>query len=430
MQNTFPSFRVARNYSDYLRYKEIKRELNIHYRDINMADVCAVDLINALVVHAEESWYHVACALLQRVNLQPIVRAFSHYKNVFSFGTKNRKDHEELSHSIANSVKESGWVRLEYCYRPNKIISRGIYFWRRVRQLPLSFVNRAFLAAKMAGYSCVIDDLEKAFRNVHIACENYIPFCAPIYHEALLTLFLKQKGIRTFCTFHGMFGRYLHDIAIDIVNGENIHTDYALAFGETPRQDLINDFGVDANRIKIAGNPKYPYHPIHLKNTYTSALILGGSGIYDTELRKLLLVAEDVAKQANIAFALKPHPRSNIQNDTIWNQLSHIRLLDKTQTIQSLFLSDEYDFAITHNTTGYYECFIYGLKSFRWAKNENLDFEGLDDRFEDGQQLLAQIERASKTSTEILSQEAEHLLKNVIGYGINNYNLIINGALE
>ena len=52
MQNTFPSFRVARNYSDYLRYKEIKRELNIHYRDINMADVCAVDLINALVVHA------------------------------------------------------------------------------------------------------------------------------------------------------------------------------------------------------------------------------------------------------------------------------------------------------------------------------------------------------------------------------------------
>lgn len=429
-QNNHPSFRVAQNYPDYLRYKEIKHNINISYHGINMADACAVDLINAIVVKSEESWYHVACALLQRVNLKPLRQSFLQYQNVFTYGTIGRKDHEELSHAIANSVEKGGWVRLEYIYRINRIISRGLYFWLKVRKLPISFVNRAYLSAKMAGYSCVVDELEKEFKGIVLERKQFIPFCAPICHEALFTLFFRKMGVRTYCTFHGMFGRYLHKIANDVVNGENIHTDYILAFGETPRQDLITDFCINAERIKVAGNPKYPYHPIQIKNTYTSALILGGIGLYDNELRELLIEVEKVGKKSNITFSLKPHPRSNIQNDGIWRQLKHVRLLDKSQTVQSLFLSNEFDFAITHNTTAYYESFIYGLKAFRWAKNENLDFEGLDDRFVDGQQLLKQISRASETPTEILSQEAEELLKRVLGYGINNYNQIINGALE
>jgi hypothetical protein len=427
MQNSkFPTFQVARNYTDYLLYKDIKRDLDIHYKGINMVDVCAVDLINAIVLRQNETWYHVGCTLIQRVNLQPLLHAFVHYKNIFSFEAVGRKDHEELSHAIAESVEESAWVRIEYIYRPDKIVSRGLYFWWKVRNLPTSFVNKAYLAARMAGYSCVVDQLMETFQNVSLEGKNYIPFCSPIYHEALFTLFFRQRGVKTYCTFHGMFGRYMHQITNDVVNGENIHTDRVLTFGETPRYDLIHDFGVDPDKISVAGNPKYSYHPILLKNTYTSCLILGGTGSYDKELRELLLTVEEIAKHSKISFALKPHPRSNIQNDNVWKQLAHIRIIEKDQTIQSLFESNGYDFAITHNTTSYYECFIYGLKPFRWATNENLNFDGLDDRFVNEEQLLEKIEKASKTSTEILSQEVEILLKNVLGYGVNRYNQYIN----
>lgn len=424
------SFESAHNYSDYQHYRDIKRNIRILYRGINMVDACAIDLIDAIVVHQEIDWRHVCCALLQRIYIKPLKEAFESHRNVFTYGVLRRKDHEALSHAIADSVEDSRWVDLEYRYRPYKSITRFMRFWIYVRSLPISLINRAFLAARMAGYSCVIDDLEKEFKNRNIEGKNYIPFCGPAYHEALMTLYFNSKGVRTFCTFHGIFGRYIKQIANDVVNGENIHSKYVLAFGDTQRQDLIRDFNVDAKKIYIVGSPKYPYHPISLKNMYTSCIILGGIGLYDKDLRELLLVVEDIAKRSDISFALKPHPLSNIQNDDVWKKVTHISLIDKTQTIQSLFASNEYDFAITHNTSSYYECFIAGLKPFRWAKDENIDFEGLDDRFVNGEQLLEKIENASNTPKEILSQEAESLLKNVLGYGLNKYNQYINEYME
>ncbi len=420
------SFELAHNYSAYQCYCTIKRNLEICYHQINLVEACAIDLIDAIVLQKEKSWYHVICALLQRIKIQPLKRAFLQSKNIFTFGVKGRKDHEQLSRTLAESVEQSTWVRLEYYYCPHKIVSRFLRFWKGVKKLPLSFKNRIFLASRMVGYSCVIDELEKSFRDISLTGKSYIPFCAPIYHEALLTLWLKSKSVRTYFTFHGVFGRYRHQITNDVVMGENVLSDYVLAFGDTQRQDLIRDFNVDAKKIYIVGNPKYPYHPISLKNMYTSCIILGGIGLYDKDLRELLLVVEDIAKRSNISFALKPHPLSNIQTDEVWKKVTHISLIDKTQTIQSLFASNEYDFAITHNTSSYYECFIAGLKPFRWAKDENIDFEGLDDRFVNGEQLLEKIGNASKMPKEILSQEAESLLKNVLGYGLNKYNQYIN----
>lgn len=424
------SFESAHNYLDYQRYKDIKRRLHIYYHQINMVDACAIDMIDALVVHNKPDWYHVCCALLQRIRIAPLREAFEKHKNVITYGVLHRPDHEALSHSIASSVDDCQWVKLEYIYRPYKSLSRFLKFLCEVRFLPVSLVNRAYIAAKMAGYSCVIDDLETNFRDFCISGKHYIPFCAPINHEALMTLYFKTKGVKTFCTFHGNFGRYINQIANDVVNGENIHTDRILVFGETQKMDLIRDFDIEPSLISVAGNPKYVYQPISLKHTYSSCLILGGIGLYDKELRELLLVVDDVAKHSHISFALKPHPLSNIQNNDIWKEISHVQLVDKDQTIQSLFQSDEYDFAITHNTFSYYECFIAGLKAFRWAKHENLDFEGLDDRFVSGEQLLMKVKKASKTPNEILSEEAEILLKRVLGYGINKYNQYINESME
>ncbi len=424
------SFESAHNYSDYQQYRAVKQQLHIYYRGINMVDACAIDLIDAMVVHTKADWYHVGCELFRRIRVKPLREAFEKHKNVFTYGVLRRKDHEALSHAIANSVDDSKWVNLEYVYKPYKSLSRFLRFWKHARSLPIPVLNRAFLAARMAGYSCVIDDLENSFEHCNLANKQYIPFCAPAYHEALLTLYFNAKGLRTYCTFHGIFGRYIKQIANDVVNGENINSRYILAFGDTQRQDLIRDFNVDAEKIYVVGNPKYPYHPISLKNTYTSCLILGGIGLYDKDLRELLYVVEDIAKRSNISFALKPHPLSNIQNDEVWKKVTHVRLIDKTQTIQSLFASNEYNFAITHNTSSYYECFIAGLKPFRWAKDENINFEGLDDKFNNSSQLIEKLEKASTTPNEILSQEAEILLKRVLGYGINKYNQYINESME
>ena len=55
------SFESAHNYTDYQRYRTVKQQLHIYYRGINMVDACAIDLIDAMVVHTKADWYHVGC---------------------------------------------------------------------------------------------------------------------------------------------------------------------------------------------------------------------------------------------------------------------------------------------------------------------------------------------------------------------------------
>ena len=424
------SFEHTRNYAQYRQYCGLKQNWKVNYKDINLADACAIDLIDAIVVGHKASYYHIICALFQRIQVAPLKDAFETHTNIFTFAFPNRKDHLALSKAYVSSVDDSRLVVLDYYYSPRKSISRWLHFWKEVRTLPISFINRVFSAARMAGYSGVIDDLEKQFASVNLNTKQFIPFCATVYHEALLTLFFRSKGATTYYTFHGVFGRYLQFIANDVVNGDNILSNYVLAFGEGQRQDLIHDFEVNPNIIKVAGNPKYPYHKIQIQNTFQSCLILGGAGMYDDALRQLLLEADKLADQLQIKMALKPHPLSKIYEDAVWKQIKHITLLDKSDTITSLFDTCQYDFAITHNTSSYYECMIAGLKPFRWGNNENVDFEGMEDRFYTAEQLERMIRDAKQTDSAILSQEAEQLLIHVIGYGINNYNQIINASLE
>ena len=421
------SFEQTQNYQAYVRYRELKQQWRLIYKGVNLVEACALDLTDALVVQRKADFYHVVCAMLQRIRVKPLFRAFFTHKNVFTFAAHKPKDHRELSQAIFESVDDAAWVSIEYYYSPYKAITRWVYFLFKVRSLRTPFVNRAFIAARMAGYSCVLDDLEKRSASCPLNGKQYIPFCAPAHHEALLTLFFKNKGVKTYNTVHGIFGRYLHTIANDVVNGENIISDYVLTFGESQRMDLIRDFNIAPERVKVAGNPKYPSHTAKIRTTFHSCLILGGIGLYDNELRLLLQVVEQVAQQTDITFTLKPHPLSAIHNDPIWASLKHIRLLGQEHTIKELFLSGNYDFAITHNTFSYYESMLFGLKPFRWALNENLDFEGLNDRFSTAQELSQLIKDAKGSTSEMLTDEIRQILHDVLGMGINNYNQIING---
>jgi hypothetical protein len=107
-----------------------------------------------------------------------------------------------------------------------------------------------------------------------------------------------------------------------------------------------------------------------------------------------------------------------------------ITLMDNTNTINEMLGSGEYDFAITHNTATYYECMYYGVKPLRWGRNENLDFEGLDDKFNNFEEFDNKINKSKQKRADEISQEAENLLVNVFGMGINRYNEYINGTKQ
>ena len=73
---------------------------------------------------------------------------------------------------------------------------------------------------------------------------------------------------------------------------------------------------------------------------------------------------------------------------------------------------------------------VLRCEPLRWGRNENLDFEGLDDKFNNFGELEAVISKSREKRADEISQEAENLLVNVFGMGINRYNEYINGTKQ
>ena len=424
------SFESASNHAEYQQFLKLQKVFKVYYKGVNLAEACGADIIGITVNGEHKDLYHIACELLKRVDAESLKEAFGKGGSVCSYGVKGRKDHEKLSMMISQSIEGNERVVLKYKYKIGALARLPKYL-RIVRKgLKCAFKEQLFVASQMAAYSKVIDDLDKAFAGTDLSGKSYIPFCAPAYTEALLTLYLKNKGVRTYCTLHGNFGRYKNKIANDVVNGANITSDYVLTFGETQRNDLIRDFGMDGSRIFAAGNPKYPKKEIRMRNEYKRCVIIGGISLYDKDLAELFPVAKEAKEKLGISFALRLHPLSAITKEEMEPWKDAITLLDNTNTINEMLGSGEYDFAITHNTATYYECMYYGVKPLRWGRNENLGFERLDDKFNNFEEFENIINKSKQKRADEISQEAENLLVNVFGMGINRYNEYINGTKQ
>ena len=419
------AFENADNFAAYEQYLRHSREWHEVYRGIDLVEAMAAEIINFTVARGSASWYLVVCTLLRRLHTDDILKAFEQHKNVFTYDAPRRRDHRKLSELIQSSVADSQRVELRYFYRPWGVILPFLKNYLTIaKRVEVSFVNRCYLAALMTSYKVMIRQLDKTFKNFDVRGKSLIPFCSPAYVEALLTLFFKSKGVKTYSTVHGYFGRYKQFIAADVVNGCNILADKVLCFSQNQKEDLIRDFDISADRIFVAGNPKYPKREIQFKSIYKNGLIVGGIAIYDNDLRRLFPQAEQVAEKLGLQFWVRPHPQSRITQEEL-ESYGHINMADSSQTLVEILKSGEYDFAITHNTSAYYECLYYGVRAFRWGVNENLMFEPLEESVQNAQQLSEVIERtcADKQADE---ERAEQLLVRNLGMGINLYDEILN----
>lgn len=411
------------NYAQYVQYLEIRDTWKEYYRGINVIDALAIEIVNLYVINQKPTWYHVGCELFKRLDTKILKHAFSQAKTICTFNASKRQDHRQLSHLIQSSIEDSVWVELKYTYSPFGVFFAFIRaFFQLNKHIHLSYVQRCYLAACIAAYKKNIDVLSCEFRNANLEGHKLIPFSATTYYEALITLFFQTKGVETYTTFHGILGHYRQHITNDVVTGLNILSQYALVFSEEQKSDLITHFGIAPEKIQIAGNPKYPYRDIKYGRIGKKCLILSGVSYYDNDIRQLLPIVEAIGDELRVEFFIKPHPSSLLSDEDI-SHYRNIHMIDKTNTIHQLLSSGEYKIAITHNTTAYYECMYYGVRPLRWGLNENLDFKTLDDKFTTYEELKKAI--LSDDDAKYL-QEAQQLLVEVLGIGINRYNEIIN----
>jgi hypothetical protein len=421
------AFEQTENYHDYIAYKRLKNELHCTYKGIDLMKVLAIDLIEVLVCREQKSFKKIAIALFRRLlSIATLCDAFQRRKAVFTFDSPERNDHWALINAVSKEVDNATVITLQYHY----IFWFNAWLWLKyffvlARKLKTSPKNKLFIAARCLFYHRIINNLYKNFREQDYTGKLYVPFLSSAYTESCLTLFFKAKNVKTFHVFHGIGGRYQQKIPNDIVCVDNVIVDKVLALSEAQKKDMVRDFGVNENLIEVAGHPKYPFKTIAVKNSFQRCVVLGGIVFYDKELEALLLLLDSLAEKHHIHFELKPHPRSKIQQTKTFQNCKHITLVDKQVTLNQLFQAGRYDFAVTHNTSSYYECMYYNLLPLRWGQGENMNFEGLDDKFFDKLSFSALVARYKKTPLQELNQKVSDLLAYAYGMGINRYKELI-----
>lgn len=421
------SFESAINYNTYHKYVNLKNKLRYDYKGINLAVVCAIDFIEIFIDDRKITLRKLAEILFKRLKLRQIKKTFCNYDYLFTSDVPGRKDHEQLIQNIQNDIPNSSYTKLEYYFIPYFNPIRFYKFLKHLRKEEeirnVFFLQQFYLAAKFTFYARLIDKLEYTFNKMDLDGKRYIPLNSSAYTESALTMYFNNKKVNTFHIFHGFFGNYKQKIANDVVNGDNITAHNILAMSEKQKEDLVRDFLLDKNRISITGHPKYKGLPAKPKLSFKKCLVLNGISTYDESFLSLLPILEEISEETGIEFSIKPHPLSKISKQYDFSK-SKINIIDKTIGIKDLLSSAKFDFAITHNTSSYYECLYHGLIAFRWDIETNMQFTGLDDKFASKKELLAKIEafKIYSDNADVLYNNIKKILEYNIGIGINNYS--------
>ena len=424
------AFETCSNYNDYLAYKEFKQEHPLLYRGINLTEICSVELITILVTRqAKFSARDVVGTLLSRIDLTQYKDAFAEGDIVCSCYCPKRADHRKLATEICKSINGAKLIHLQVFYRWffNPFLFARYLVWS-ISHLKANLSSHFMMAAKLCFCKRTIDGLNDVFNGIDLTGKHFLPLLGQAYHEATLLHFFKQKGVSTYAMFHGIIGRYKMAIPLDVVLGENIVADKVLALSESQRQILIEEFGIDPSIVYVAGNPKYPSRDIVVKNEMKRCLVLGGVSAYDEALLQLLQLLEECSDKIGIKYFFKPHPTSKVIFNPVYKAIRGIQLLDSKKTLMEILSSGEFDMAITCNTTAYYECMYYGVIPLRWAKDENHNWKGLDDRFYDEASFFEKVREIRMAETIQYCGQMKEVLVSELGVGINNYNQIVNGT--
>ncbi len=413
-------------------YLALKKEYAFTRSGVYYDKVLAVQLVQMaykLVKLDKQKLKETAKLLHRTLDVSSLRKAFTEHK-ILSTYIHQRNDYIELMD--AYFAGSDNWTRI---YLPamnyhRKVSPKNIltaFSLVFLRKHSGSYKQRFYIACYFVHYLNIHDSLRAAFKDIDLRGKQYVPFNSSFDLETLLTQFFAKKGAETYHISHGLsYVKYNNIAGFDAINGENITAKNILVWGETSKADLASNHNRNGAPIIVAGNPKYPYKRISVSNNFKKGIILLGAAIYDSNNASLIKLASRLAANCNIRFDAKAHPFSDMEQLTQAALAARIQLLPQEKTILETLQSGNYDFAISYNTTAYYEAMYYNMVCFRYMVDENGEFNGLNDKFYDERSFASQLVYFKEKNTNTLNKEIEQILVDNLGMGINKYQNIFN----
>lgn len=389
---------------------------------INYKSAITIDIAYCVANVKKQSIVDSIKHILFPLHSEGFANYLANYRILFSSWV-NRADYNELLELISKDIDGSIIINLKSVFRRKFISPTKLYFnalWQGLK-MKLPIAQRLYVASKLVDYVIAFNTLTSETEGRTFLISKYIPLNSSYGLENVITQFLNQKNCKTFHLCHGLhFSPNYRFFSVDAFNKELITAEIVLSWGQG-FVDNAKEFGYTHY---IVGNPKYPDKPLNIKFHSDSCIIFLARGQYDNNNVRLLEILSEYSKRHVIKITIKPHPTDNIELlSHCCKKLGFDICLDKT--IKELLMDNSFGFAISYETTAYFEAMYYELVCLRFSYEENESYGDLDNRFFTCTDLENQITKYKTMDLEALSASVKSSLQYEIGMGINKYKEIL-----
>ncbi|MFV0469462.1 MAG: hypothetical protein ACK5MK_11120 [Dysgonomonas sp.] len=403
-------------------YKIIKEKFDYSYKGYNLKYLIAgylnLDFEANPNIRDVFKEYYLSC------NFMDLREALKTKEETLITYLINRTDYRDLAKTTQQYYSHSEVVDLSslmlkkvspfgFTYFKHFWMAAGLVFRRSIGK---NFKYKLQFVAMVIKLLNQISLLENTAYPTNI--KRYVCFNSSYKEETLLTLYFNKHNAETITLQHGIFCNFKRLIPFDIINYENCVAQKMLCWGQSTI-DFLTRHGFAESQLILLGNLKYKDFEIdHINQTFTKCLVLLGRPLYLDTNDKLLDVLKAYNRKHNnkIVFYIKKHPfiedKYHVRHADI---SSNIIFLGREHSVQEVLKSDIVDFSISVNTTAYYESLALGKPCLRWTEEENEEFYGIDDKFENLEELEAKIQLLKDESPDRLLHE----IKDVIRYIFN-----------
>lgn len=417
------------------RYEEVNSRLNIRKDGIDYSKVLSRELLMILYnTKRNFSYKKFMKSFFLSLDVSEILGVLRNEKTLVTIDNRfERLDYRQLLLKSTEYIKSFKIVDISRLDSRLVINIPNLYWsfknFKKFRASGFNYGECIFLISRLSFYERLGKDLISGIKRLdNKKCKNYLAFNSSFGIETLFTqVFNTTNIIQTFSLSHGIsYINYSLTKPADFINGFNIQANKVFVWGESSKTDLINNFDVDKSKIIIGGNPKYPQKKINVYLEFSKCIVFLGRRIYNVSNFELIKVLSEVSQNLKIDFTLKLHPSLDLDMYKKLTSNLNIKLSLENQSLTEVLTSGNFNFAIAHNTTAYYEAMYFNLPCFRYGYKENEDYFGLNDKFESPEELKNLILRYKSLDKSIINRNVELLLSQTLGMGINNYAEILN----
>ncbi len=415
----------------FQRYQTLKQGFTFSYRGYDLQGILAGDLAQFAYGIKQEplTWTFIKSKLFFSKNWEGLHSCLPKDAVVFTFDGYG-KDYENLLQQIMTEVPNAllfqpkHSVSKRFSIRHFILALRPIFFNRNWKIL--SFKERLQFYVILVHHLNTILSLENSVKEVNT--QKFVPFLSCLPVDSILCHFFRKHNVPSYGIQHGLHcaaQEYPGVIPYDVINLENLQADYVLAWGTSIKKSLALA-GHPSERFLLAGAPKYAHirevkmQPFHRK----SCIVALARDTYWEGNLKLLRFIQDI-EALGINVYVKFHPRSDQKLYAKALESYAYKHIDVNCSLVDSISLVKPGFAIVYNSTVYYEYYLQGIVTLRYAFALNDTPFGLEDTVESIAELEAFLSQWETMEEQVRNQKVAAMVEQFCALGVNNYKSIL-----